>query len=255
MTASYPNAYKVFATFHNYTDVIYAQSVNEMHDEILAIESTLGTNPFRGMPSAYTTFAAAIQDLYANKAPYTHTHSHAQLTSDNIGNDHPQYIQISGYPGFSHPVSGKAGSGNDLVPLSQLTGMGYQNAAQVEAMVDSELGNLMAGVDSGNAPLAGSIARTGPSWRVQGGLTSTHTDGNGIAKVYFAKPYANCVQAFVATKLPPIGGDGVHPPYAWVEAQMTLFFCSGDHAEIQFSHDYSWQQNMWVSFSWLVIGT
>lgn len=253
MTATYPKAYKVFATFHNYTDIIYAQSVNEMHDEILAIESTLGTNPFQGMP--YTTFAAAIQDLYLNKAPYTHTHAHNQLAGDNIGNDHPQYIEVSGYPGFNHPVSGKAGSGNSLVPLSQLLSFGYVNAGQVEAMVDSELGNLMAGVDSGNPPLAGSIARTGPNWRVQGGLFNGPTDGNGVATLQFAKPYANCVQAFVATKLAPGPGDGVHPPYNWIEAQMTLFYCSGSLAQVQFSHDYSWQQNMWVTFTWIAIGT
>jgi len=260
MPASYPNALKVFQTYHDYTDTIWAHSVNELHDEILAIENALGTAPFQGLP--YTTFSGAIQDLYRNKAPANHTHVHSSILGDNLGNDHPQYIMISGYPGFSQPVTGKAGSNPaDLVPLSQLTSFGYQNATQVENMVNAALGGLMAGVDSGNPPLIGSIARTGPAWRVQGGLISGATNGNGQIWVPFAQPYGNCLQAFTCTKIPPIPHPGPvqfpapNGPYAWIEAQVTLYMPSGSGCWVQFSHDYSWQTNVWVSLTWMAMGT
>lgn len=255
MAAAYPTSLKVFSVFHDYTDIIWAMSINECHDEILALEKALGTNPFLNTP--YTSFGGAIQDLYNNKAPKTHTHTHKNLLDDTQGNDHPQYIMVNGYPGFSRPVNGKAGTGNnDLVPLGQLHSLGYLNAAQVEALINAALGNLMAGVDS-NPPLAGSSAATGPRWHLQGGLTSGVTDGNGQVWVNFHTPYGHCLQAFVATKLPPQRPAAGYPatPYNWVEAQLTLVYASGTQAALQFSHDYSWQPNQFVTFSWIAIGT
>jgi len=249
MAASFPTSLKVFQTFHNYTDIIWAISINECHDEILALEKTLGVNPFQNTP--YLSFGGAIQDLYANKAPLSHTHAHKNLLDDTQGNDHPQYIQVSGYPGFSHPVQGKAGTaGADLVPLSQLLAFGYQNTAQVQAMVNAAVGNLMAGV-RGGAPLAGVVGAT--NWRIQGGLSSGCTDGSGRVTINFGTGYPHCVQAFTATKLPP-QGTGPCPPYNWIEAQLTLVGVSGTQAVVQFSHDYSWQAGQFVSFSWIVIG-
>ena len=252
MAASFPKSLKVFSIFHDYTDIIWAAAINEVHDEILALESTLGTNPFTGTP--YITFGGAIQDLYANKAPTNHTHVHRNLLNDAQGNDHPQYIMVTGYPGFSHPVVGKAGSaGGDLVPLGQLLGFGYQNAAQVQAMVNAALGNLMAGSLPGppNHALAGGTAT--PNWRVTGGVFSGCTGPDGRVTIPFGVNFAHCVQAFSCTKLPPQGSGGC-PPYNWIEAQVTLVAASGVDATVQFSHDYSWQPNQWISLSFIVIG-
>lgn len=69
----------------------------------------------------------------------------------------------------------------------------------------------------------------------------------------FGINYGQVVQAFSCTKLPPQGGGGC-PPYNWIEAQMTLLGVSGNSATVQFSHDYSWQGNMWVTFTWIVMG-
>lgn len=250
MPATYPNAIKVFQTFHDYTDVIWAISINECHDEILALEALLGVKPFTGTP--YTSFGQAIYDLYYNKAPITHTHEHKNLLDDNQGNDHPQYIQVNGYPGFTRPVQGKPGSnGANLVPLNQLLGFGYQNAAQVKAMVDAALGNLMAGASGGN-PLFGPA--TTPNWRVQGGVYSSYTDGGGRINVPFNYAYAHTVQAVTCTKLPPQNVDGIHTPYNWIEAQVTLVGVGVNYATFQFSHDYSWQPNQWVTLSWIALG-
>jgi hypothetical protein len=249
MAATFPNAIKVFTVFHDYTDIIWALSINECHDEIQALEKTLGANPFNSTP--YTSFSGAIRDLFLNKAPINHTHVHHNLLDDTVGNDHPQYIQVNGYPGFSHPVAGVAGSAPaDLVPLSQLRSFGYVDAAQVQAMVNADTANLMAGA-KGGAFLAGSTTST--AWRIQGGVHSGCTNGNGQVFLDYPTPYHTCVQAFSATKLPPQGGGGC-PPYNWIEAQMTLLSSSGTQACVQFSHDYSWQANMYVSFSWIVMG-
>lgn len=251
MAAAFPTSIKVFQTYHDYTDIIWAVSVNDLHAEVLALESILGINPFRGTP--YTTFGGAIQDLYTNKAPSNHTHAHHNLLDDTQGNDHPQYIMVSGYPGFSRPVPGKAGTNPaDLVPLSQLQAMGYQNAGQVQAMVNAAVGNLMAGV-WGGAPLVGRASA--PNWHLTGGVASGCTDGSGRVWVNIGT-YPHCVQAFTATKLPPQQPPGGFPctPYNWIEAQLTLVGISGTQAVVQFSHDYSFQPGMWVSFSWIALG-
>jgi hypothetical protein len=259
MAATFPAAIKVFTVFHDYTDIIFALSINECHDEIQALEKTLGANPFNGTP--YTSFGGAIQDLYQNKAPANHTHVHHNLLNDTTGNDHPQYIQVNGYPGFSRPVAGVAGSAPaDLVPLHQLQSFGFLNSAQIQAMVNAATASLMAGA-KGGTPLVGGTTST--AWRITGGTVSGCTNGNGQITVNFdgSPPgtpnpkiiFGHCVQAFTCTKLPPQGSGGC-PPYNWIEAQMTLLGASGSGATVQFSHDYSWQANMWVSFSWIVMG-
>jgi len=255
MGAAFPQAIKVFSVFHDYTDTIMALSINECHDEIQALEKTLGTNPFNTTP--YTTFGGAIQDLYANKSPANHFHYHRNLSGDASGNDHPQYIMVNGYPGFSRPVSGHAGTApSDLVPLSQLQGFGFQNAAQVRAMVDAAVNGdiaaatagVMAGT-KGGTPLLGST--TSVDWRITGGLTSGCTLNNGVFVIPFGTSFS-CIQAFSCTKIPPQGSGC--PPYNWIEAQVTLLSVSQTQALVQVSHDYSWQPNMRFSCTWIVMG-
>jgi hypothetical protein len=247
MAAVFPSAVKIFQVYHDYTDIIWAISINECHDEIQALEHLVGVNPFQNTP--YTSVGQALQDLWLNKAPNNHTHTHRNLLDDAQGNDHPQYILTNGQPGFTGPVGGKAGSApSDLVPLSQLQSMGYQNSAQVQAAVNGALGSLMAGA-AGGPPLVGAPASS--AWRIQGGVHSGLTNGSGQIGVYFNPGYGHCVQAFTATKLPPSGGG---PPYNWIEAQLTLVGVSSAGAVLQFSHDYSWQPGMWVSFSWIAMG-
>jgi hypothetical protein len=247
MTGVYPNAIKIFQVFHNYTDIIWAISINECHDEIQQLERMVGVNPFQNTP--YTSVGGAIQDLYNNKAPSNHTHAHRNLLDDTQGNDHPQYILTAGQPGFTGPVGGVAGAAPaDLVPLSQLQSFGYQNGAQVNAAVQAALGNLMAGA-AGGAPLLGTASS--PAWIIQGGVRSGLTDGAGRISFWFSPPYGHCVQAITCTKLPPQGGG---PPYNWIEAQLTLVAVAANGAVVQFSHDYSWQPYQWVTFSWISMG-
>ena len=251
VSATFPMALKVFTTFHDFTDVIWAYSINEIHAEVLAIESVLGTSPFLGTP--YTSFGGAIQDLYANKAPTMHTHVHSTLLGDNQGNDHPQYIQVNGYPGFSQPVAGQTASApNHLMPIGQVMGQGYQNAAQVQAAVYGAVHNLMSGAVGGPPVMAGAL--TDPNFIIQGGYVGGCTDGNGILHVPFGTPMVT-VQSFVCCKMPPEGADNVPcPPYNWIDAQVTLVGIGNNGAMVQFSHDYSLQSNMHVSLTWQAIG-
>jgi len=45
MSASYPRAIKTFDVHHDYTDDVMAAHVNDLQDEVVALESILGVNP------------------------------------------------------------------------------------------------------------------------------------------------------------------------------------------------------------------
>jgi len=45
MSASYPRAIKAFLTRHDYTDDVMAAHVNDLQDEVSALESIIGINP------------------------------------------------------------------------------------------------------------------------------------------------------------------------------------------------------------------
>lgn len=244
----YPAALKVFSVYHDYTDIIWAISVNEIHDEVLSIETVLGTNPFANTP--YSTFSGAVQDLYNSKAPLTHSHIHGGLQNVNF-DDHYQYVRVDGSRGFTGPVPGVAGSGNDLVPLHQLQSLGYLTSAQAQGIINSDTANLVTG-DFGGPPLYGSSPAT-PNWSIRGGVASGCTDGNGRVAVGLGPSFSRCVQAFTCTKIPAASGQSC-PPYNWIEAQVTLVAVNLTQAIVQFSHDYSWQPGMWVSFTWIAIG-
>jgi hypothetical protein len=247
---SYPTALKVFTTFQDYTDIIWAVSINEIHAELGAIEAVLGVNPFYGTP--YTTFSGGLLDLYNNKAPIIHNHDHNLLYNDAVGDVHTQYILTNGSRGFTHPVNGVAGSGNDLVPLSQLQSFGYINSGQATTLVNESLANLATGAVGGPA-LYGS-APASPNWQIRGGTFQGCSNASGIVGISLGSPgYTTCLQAFVCTKIPAASGQPC-PPYNHIEAQLTLVGSSLDTANVQFSHDYSWQPYMWVAFNWVSIG-
>jgi hypothetical protein len=247
-TPVFPAALKVFSVYHDYTDIIWAISVNEIHDEVLSIETVLGTNPFFNTP--YTTFSGAIQDLYNTKAPVNHSHAHASLKFLDA-DDHHLYVKVDGTRGFTGPVAGVAGSGNDLVPLHQLQALGYINSAQAQSIINSATANLVTG-DFGGPPLYGP-APAAPTWSIRGGVASGCTDGGGRVAISLGPAFGRCVQAFTCTKIPAASGQPC-PPYNWIEAQVTLVGVNLSQAILQFSHDYSWQPGMWVSLTWIAIG-
>jgi hypothetical protein len=251
-TPIYPQAIKVFTTYHDYSDVIWAASINQMQDEVFSIENVLGIQPFAGTP--YTTFSGAVHDLYVNKAPLNHSHNHALLNDDTVGDDHLQYIRVDGSRGFTHAVSGPwAGVGSQLVPLSQVQAMGFCTLAEAEAIGAATAAGVLTGW-RGGAPLFGTPDLN--TWQLQGGVFYGCTSGNGIVTVPFQHTFPHCLQSFTVTKVPVgTGGGCPNGPYNHIEAQVTLVGWALNAASVQFSHDYSWQPGMYVGFSWMALGS
>ena len=167
MASSYPVSIKTWQTFVDYQDINYAENLNEVHDEILAIEQTLGTNPFSGLPTTYTGLNAALTDLYQNKAPAAHTHLHSALQGDSTGDDHPQYALLSGAV-FTGPVTAPpAVSSGQLATLAQLQSAGLANQSAVQGEINAALASQCKGAPSGSVPLVGRSAGTG--WVLTGG--------------------------------------------------------------------------------------
>ena len=91
MTASYPGSVKVFTSKTNVTDVIDASHPNALQEEVLAIESVLGTTPnVSTTPSAVGSFLATSQSFG------TVTARLANIETGIIADTHTQYIRKSG---------------------------------------------------------------------------------------------------------------------------------------------------------------
>jgi hypothetical protein len=258
VTPIYPRAIKVFTTYQDYTDIIWARSINEVNVEVSVIERTLGTNPFQGTP--YSTFGGAVQDLWVNKAPSNHTHDH-HLLQDLLIDDHVLYIRADGARSFTAPVTGVAGNNpNDLVTLGQLQSLNYANTALVEQLIDNAVANLVTGA-YGGPPLYAPFGYPPPhpNWIIKGGIFPFGwTDGSGIIHLSFGSGYPSGVVAVACTKIPVRPGPGYAPApngdYNHIETQITLLGASLGGAVVQFSHDYSWQPYMNVALTWLAIG-
>lgn len=90
MTASYPSSVKVFTTHVNVTEVIDAGHPNTIQDEVVAIESTIGTTP--------SVATAATASGWANTATdYSTINGRlANIEKGVVADAHPQYIRKAG---------------------------------------------------------------------------------------------------------------------------------------------------------------
>lgn len=181
ITASYPLVVKIFQTLVDEITTIDAADINEIHDEIVAIETTLGLSPYTGTP--YTNLAEALTDLYNTKADSDHDHDHSDLLGLDNPVAHPQYSLIDGSVPFTGPVSGvPAVAGNQLATLGQVQGLGFVDGSYVAGQLDALTQNLVRAVAGSNSPIFGTFdpanaklafglvsGTTGPS----GGLNAT----------------------------------------------------------------------------------
>ena len=91
MAASYPGTAKVFSTKIDGSSVVLAADPNSIQDEVLAIESTLGTNPqISTTPSSSGTFVSTST---------TFSDVNARLANIEIGivsDAHTQYVKNTG---------------------------------------------------------------------------------------------------------------------------------------------------------------
>ena len=254
MAASYPNTLKIFQTFSDYSDIIFAISVNEIHDEVVSLESTLGANPLTG--TGYTSVGQGLQDLFTNKADANHTHTHASMPDDGPpSDDHPQYMRTDGRRDFTGPVQSPwASLATQLMPKGQLDAQGFINTQTATGLINGLMSNYIRGAlpGVGNNPVAGP-AQSVPQWKLTGGTVVGVTDGNGWLPCSFGSAFAQTVQAFVATKI-PTGAVAGHAAYAYVEAQLTLVQITTGGAQVAFSHDYSFQRSVNAAYNWIAIG-
>lgn len=87
MTASYPTSLKVYTAKAD-GETIYGAHMNAVQEEIVAIETVLGTSP----QGASGTVKARIAAVESGKAATSHNHSHNSLTGLTTGDPHTQYL-------------------------------------------------------------------------------------------------------------------------------------------------------------------
>jgi hypothetical protein len=262
MPASYPTSLKTFTTYQNQPGpdslvLDVARITNEIHDEVVAIETTMGPRPF--LPPGQKSLGQSVQYLYYNKAPGhvgannvidptqlpTHEHPHAQTTGRNA-DDHAQYVPASGARGFTAPISGHPStSGNHLITWSQAVGSGL-TAAQVQSIISTDLAS------SSDYPC------TGPSagrYKMTGGQYYGPTDGNGNVWIDFSPARFSRLVSFVYMKR-PFPGESLLGwyTYQYIEDQLILLSLSTAGATVQFIEDIAVDRSALVCMTWMALG-
>jgi hypothetical protein len=91
MAATYPGAIKSFQTKSNFTEIVDSSHVNSIQDEVVAIETNLGTNIATSTsPSASNTFNSASQNYGTLNARL------ANIETGVIADSHNQYVHKVG---------------------------------------------------------------------------------------------------------------------------------------------------------------
>ncbi|WP_157247814.1 hypothetical protein [Nonomuraea typhae] len=96
MAASYPSAFRAWSTKFDYTTIVFAEHVNTLQDELLAVQRTLGTTPqiaasdpgstpYELLPivewigRAPETDIPRIIDVLTDRAPVRHNYDPAKI--------------------------------------------------------------------------------------------------------------------------------------------------------------------------------
>lgn len=284
MAASYPVAIKSFLTYVNQPSspativpdpdhpgqtppatvdltLIRGKVTNEIHDEVIAVEKTMGiTGPKPTVIPGTTTMGAEIKYLLnnksagqidpANKAIYitttpTHNHAHNQI-SGRPADDHKQYIRVDGTRAFTSPVNGRNATGSHhLVTLAQGQGAGLTHA-QVQSIIQTQL------TSSVNHPMRG----PGPGrYRMTGGFYTGNTDIHGNAYIDFSYARFSRLISFVFMKNPFPGGSMLgYYAFQYMEDQLVLLSLSPEGATIQFIEDIVVDRQALIGMTWMALG-
>jgi hypothetical protein len=91
MAATYPGAIKSFQTKSNFTEIVDSSHVNSLQDEVVAIQTNLGTNIATSTsPSSSGTFNTASQNYGTLNARL------ANIETGVIADSHNQYVHKVG---------------------------------------------------------------------------------------------------------------------------------------------------------------
>lgn len=181
MPASFPTSIKTFTTKVDNTDIVYGAHVNELQDEIVALQQTLGTAP----QGNAATVKARIADLETGKADAAHNHDHNTLTNLTTGDPHTQYLlksvgttkgDLLVHNGTSWVRVGVGANGAGLVADStQAAGVRWSASGAIQGSTFTTKGDLLVGTGNGTysrlgvgangrIPVADSAQATGIAW-------------------------------------------------------------------------------------------
>lgn len=193
MAASYPASLKSFSAKAD-GNTVFAAHVNELQEEVAALQSTLGTLPAGGSATVKDRIAA----VESGKASTSHTHDHGTLTglSDD---DHPQYMlrnigttkgDILVYNGTSWVRQGVGTDGQVLrADSAQADGILWATPLAgdtfVRALANATTANYTA-TDTTYITLAFTIPATWAGWvlDVWGYSRNTHTSASSSQRVH-----------------------------------------------------------------------
>jgi hypothetical protein len=133
MTATYPGTVRPFTVKRDDFDTVYAADVDSLQDEIVAIESTLGTNPnisttvtssgtFNPTSTSYATVKARLANIEAGIVADTHTQYLKNAGGSVINNSTAAIValQINAASGQTSPLQVWATSaGTTVASVSQ----------------------------------------------------------------------------------------------------------------------------------------
>lgn len=270
--SSYPVSIKSFTLLYDqpYTappfpqidpSVDFARWTNELHDEVVSIETVIGINYgyfavdlLQFLPGCQS-IGDCITWLYNNTAPKAHIHLHHDLVGLGA-DDHPQYMRVDGNRGFVNPIASPyAWSVTQLAPLGQLTSAGWINTAQFMNQLNgwlSALGPQVRGFDPGE-PLWDGRSYNG-AWKIQGGYAYGYTDANGYLRINFNPPFLYQVQTFCFNRMPIPGRSHFGYVYQYQEDQLVPQSIDRNGATILFIEDIAVDRRAWVAMTWMAIG-
>lgn len=168
MPAAFPGALVTFATHHNLTDIVDAADPNNIQNEVVAVETTLGTNPHVGVIQSAGSYVTSNR-TFASVAARV-----ANLEHGLVADTHTQYIHNTGGDTIQ---SGAVGT--TTLTLKRVA----SQTAPLLSVVDQS-NNPLASVDS-SGNFSG-VAVTGTS--SVSGPTVTATGANGLQSVTTGTP-------------------------------------------------------------------
>ncbi len=286
MTAVFPTSIKSFTQFQDQpgpdnVTIDYAYITNELHDEIVAIETILGANPLGN----YLSLAQAFADLSQRKASIIHTHCHNLMVEGK--EDHTQYTLCDGSRPFGNPIAGQpAVYVNQAVTLGQIAAYDTYNAfvsAATAAIAGYCYGafpygygdpgvtfNQTAGggyiqAPPASMPFSGSVAfdltaervrdhwvGSVPAWVLTGGYVGGVT--NGLGQFTFSLPYTLAVQSIAFLAVPATDNGSGIPLWDPTQLQLVIRNIGLTSCTLEFSDlDYATIPRQ-IAFCWLAIG-
>ena len=230
--------------------VDYANITNDIHAEIMAIETAIGSNPFQ-VPNT-RTMGQSITWLWGNRSPIVHHHYHWQSVGLNR-DDHAEYMRTDGARAFTGGVaSPPATNGNHLIRWDQAQGHGVTSSAMQNIANNTLQDYLTANGQQQTA--MGTVSTVAGNYKLMGGFTTGYTDDNGLLWVPFGNGFKG-VLTFVWMKnpFPGLSHFGYYA-FQYEEDQLILASISNQGAMVQFIEDIVVDRKALVAMTWMAVG-